>query len=104
MAVVTGGSCRARVGEAFARARADGVRARLVSLRLLSPAQPARLKQALEGVKRVLVVEQSFSGQFYRYLRAEYDLPAEVQSVRRPGPLPFRPGEIHHLLLKWSRQ
>jgi len=103
MAVVTWGSCTAPVREAYARARADGVSARLVSLRLLSPAQPERLKQALEGVKRVLVLEQSFSGQFYRYLRAEYDLPAEVHSVRRPGPLPFRPDEIHQLLLKWSR-
>ena len=103
IAVVTWGSCTAPVREAFARARADGVSARLISLRLLAPAQPARFKKALEGVKRVLVVEQSFSGQFYRYLRAEYDLPAEVQSVRRPGPLPFRPDEIHQLLLKWSR-
>jgi len=103
IAVVTWGSCTAPVREAFARARDDGVRARLVSLRLLSPAQPERLKQALEGVKHVLVVEQSFGGQFYRYLRAEYDLPGEVHSVRRPGPLPFRPDEIHQLLLKWSR-
>ena len=103
IAVVTWGSCTAPVREAFARARAEGLKARLVSLRLLAPAQPDRLKQALQGVKRVLVVEQSFSGQFYRYLRAEYDLPGEVQSLRRPGPLPFRPDEIHQLLLKWSR-
>ena len=72
IAVVTWGSCTAPVREAFARARADGVKARLVSLRLLSPAQPERLTRALEGVKRVLVVEQSFGGQFFRYLRAEY--------------------------------
>ena len=103
IAVVTWGSCTAPVREAFARARAEGVHARLVSLRLLSPAQPERLKKALEGVKRVLVVEQSFSGQFHRYLRAEYDLPGEVRSFRRPGPLPFRPDEIHQTLVKWSR-
>ncbi|HVC11837.1 MAG TPA: 2-oxoacid:acceptor oxidoreductase subunit alpha, partial [Burkholderiales bacterium] len=103
IAVVTWGSCTAPVREAFARARAEGVHARLVSLRLLSPAQPERLKKALEGVKRVLVVEQSFSGQFHRYLRAEYDLPGEVRSLRRPGPLPFRPDEIHQTLAKWSR-
>ncbi len=103
IAVVTWGSCTAPVREAFARARAEGVQARLVSLRLLSPAQPERLRKALEGVKRVLVVEQSFSGQFHRYLRAEYDLPGEVRSLRRPGPLPFRPDEIHQTLVKWSR-
>jgi 2-oxoglutarate ferredoxin oxidoreductase subunit alpha len=46
----------------------------------------------------VLVVEQNHSGQFLRYLRSEYpalrDLPGEVRSLRRPGPLPFRPDEI----------
>ena len=102
IAVVTWGSCTEPVREAFQRARADGVKARLVSLRLLSPAQPERLRRALEGVKRVLVVEQSFSGQFQRYLRAEYELPGEVQSLRRPGPLPIRPDEIHRKLLEWS--
>jgi 2-oxoglutarate/2-oxoacid ferredoxin oxidoreductase subunit alpha len=103
LAVLTWGSCTGPVREAFERARADGIKARLVSLRLLSPAQPARLKEALRGVKRTLVVEQSFSGQFHRYLRAEYDLPGEVRSLRRPGPLPFNPGEIHRKLLEWSR-
>jgi 2-oxoglutarate ferredoxin oxidoreductase subunit alpha len=51
----------------------------------------------------VLVVEQSFSGQFLRYLKAEYELPGEVHSLRRPGPLPIRPNEIHEMLVKWSR-
>ena len=103
IAVLTFGSCTGPVREAFARARADGVAARLVSLRLLSPAQPGRLKRALAGVKRVLVVEQNHSGQFLRYLRGEYELPGEIASLRRPGPLPFRPDEVHQRLLEWSR-
>jgi 2-oxoglutarate ferredoxin oxidoreductase subunit alpha len=94
-AVLTFGSCTGPVREALAR---NGKGVKLVSLRLLSPAQPERLKKALEGVKRVLVVEQNHSGQFLRYLRSEYpalrDLPGEVRSLRRPGPLPFRPDEI----------
>jgi 2-oxoglutarate ferredoxin oxidoreductase subunit alpha len=98
-ALVTFGSCTGPAREALAR---DGKGIRLVSLRLLSPAQPGRLKKALEGVKRVLVVEQNHSGQFLRYLRAEYDLPGEVKSLRRPGPLPFRPAEIQQALEQWS--
>jgi 2-oxoglutarate ferredoxin oxidoreductase subunit alpha len=90
VAVVTFGSCTAPVREALAKAK----NTKLVSLRLLSPAQPARLKAALAGVKRILVVEQNHGGQFLRYLRSEYDLPPEVKSLRRPGPLPFRPAEI----------
>jgi 2-oxoglutarate ferredoxin oxidoreductase subunit alpha len=100
IALVTFGSCTGPAREALAR---NGKGVRLVSLRLLSPAQPARLKQALEGVQRVLVVEQNHSGQFLRYLRAEYDLPGEVKSLRRPGPLPFRPAEIQQALEPWSR-
>ena len=103
IAVLTWGSCTSPVRDGLRRARADGVNARLVSMRLLSPVQPERLKSALKGVKRVLVVEQSFSGQFHRYLRAEYDLPGEVQSLRRPGPLPIRPDEIHRRLMLWSQ-
>jgi 2-oxoglutarate ferredoxin oxidoreductase subunit alpha len=89
-AVLTFGSCTGPVREALKDR--DGIR--LVSLRLLSPAQPEKLKQALQGVKRVIVIEQNHSGQFLRYLRSEYELPSRVESLRRPGPLPFRPGEI----------
>ncbi|MBM4219873.1 MAG: 2-oxoacid:acceptor oxidoreductase subunit alpha [Gammaproteobacteria bacterium] len=93
-AILTFGSCTGPAREALARARADGAQARLVSVRLLSPAQPERLKRALQGVKRVLVVEQNHGGQFLRYLRADCELQCETHSLRRPGPLPFRPAEI----------
>jgi len=58
---------------------------------------------ALKGVKRLLVVEQSHSKQFYRYLRAAYDLTAEVRVFNRPGPLPFRPNEIIQQLNDWDQ-
>jgi len=100
IALLTFGSCTGPAREALERARAAGTAVRLVSLRLLAPAQPARLERALEGVKRVLVLEQNHSGQFLRYLRSEYTLPGEVKSMRRPGPLPFRPEEIHKEIMK----
>ena len=97
VAILTFGSCTGPAREAILR---NNEKVRLVSLRLLSPPQPERLKRALEGVKQVLVLEQNHSGQFLRYLRAEYDLPCKMTSLRRPGPLPFRPGEISQNLLK----
>jgi len=103
LAIVTFGSCTGAAREALARAAAEGIKARLISLRLLSPSQPERLAAALAGAKRVLVVEQNHTGQLYRYLRAEYDLPGEVKSYRHPGPLPMRPGEIHQQITAWSR-
>jgi len=103
IAVVTFGSCTGAAREAIARARADGVKARLVSMRLLAPARPKLLAAALEGVDRVLVVEQNHGGQFLRYLRAEFELPGAVRSYRHPGPLPIRPEEVRRQITEWSR-
>jgi 2-oxoglutarate ferredoxin oxidoreductase subunit alpha len=102
-AVVTFGSCTGAAREALARAAEAGRSVRLVSMRLLSPAQPERLAKALKGVRRVLVVEQNHGAQFHRYLRADFDLPGEVLSFHRAGPLPIRPDEIYRQISEWSR-
>jgi 2-oxoglutarate ferredoxin oxidoreductase subunit alpha len=100
-AVITFGSTTAAVREALARAAAQGVHARLVALRLLAPLRRDALAEALDGVDRVLVVEQNHSGQLLRHLRAEFDLPARQASFRRPGPLPLRPGELADTIVAW---
>jgi 2-oxoglutarate ferredoxin oxidoreductase subunit alpha len=102
IAVLTWGSTTGPVREALERFRASGGRARLVSIRLISPVRPEQLAAALEGVARVLVVEQSHGAQFHRYLRAHYDLPGSVRTFHRPGPLPIRPNEIFRQLADWS--
>ncbi|MFZ5538652.1 MAG: 2-oxoacid:acceptor oxidoreductase subunit alpha [Pseudomonadota bacterium] len=101
-AVITFGSTTAAVREAVARARAQGHSIKLIALRLLAPAQPGRLAAALEGVRRVIVVEQNHGAQFYRYLRGHFDLPGKPASYHRPGPLPLRPGELHRALVDWQ--
>ncbi len=102
LAVVTWGASTGPAREACARARAAGLPVRLISLRLLAPAQTERFAAAIEGVERVLIVEQSHSRQFYRYLRAFYDLPRDVKVFNRPGPLPIRPGEVLEHIEAWS--
>ncbi|MER2554514.1 MAG: 2-oxoacid:acceptor oxidoreductase subunit alpha [Thauera sp.] len=102
IAVLTWGSTTGPVREALERWRASGGRGRLVSIRLISPVRPEQLAAALEGVSRVLVVEQSHGAQFHRYLRAHYDLPGSVRTFHRPGPLPIRPNEIFRQLADWS--
>ncbi|MGB9044570.1 MAG: 2-oxoacid:acceptor oxidoreductase subunit alpha [Pseudolabrys sp.] len=101
LAVFAWGSLTSSAREAVTRAATDGIDARLVAPRLLLPTQPERLAKALHGVKRILVVEQTHSGQFYRYLRAHYDLPAPVRVFNRPGPLPITAGEIHRAITEW---
>jgi 2-oxoglutarate ferredoxin oxidoreductase subunit alpha len=102
IAVITWGSSCGPVRETLAQRRDGGSNIRLVAMRLLSPEQPDKLQAALQGVERVLVVEQSHRGQFYKYLRAHYDLPAETRAFFRPGPLPIRPREVHEQLAEWN--
>ena len=100
--IITWGSTSAPVREALARARASGVKTRLVAMRLLSPARPVELAAALKGVKKLLVVEQSHSGQFVNYIKSLYDLPVAPESLRHPGPLAIRPSEVCDVLARWS--
>ena len=101
-AVITWGSATGPVREALSRLREQGNDVRLISLRLLAPERPLEMAEALKGVKRLLVVEQSHSRQFHRYLRSAYDLTTEVRVFNRPGPLPFRPDEIIQQLADWT--
>jgi 2-oxoglutarate ferredoxin oxidoreductase subunit alpha len=102
-AVITFGSCTGPLREALAAAAAEGVRARLISLRLLAPAQPQRLSAALAGVRKALVVEQNHTGQLYKYLQSECACPCDLSSLHKPGGSQFTPGELHRYLMEWSR-
>jgi 2-oxoglutarate ferredoxin oxidoreductase subunit alpha len=104
LAVLAWGSTAGAVREAAARARARGLAVKTIVLRLLAPAQPARLAALLAGAGRVLVVEQSHSRQFHAYLRAHYALPGEVRILSQPGPLPIRPAAILAQLLQWKAE
>jgi len=101
-AVITFGSVTGAVREAVSRAAERGVPVRMISLRLLAPALPDRMDEALQGVKRVLVVEQNHGAQLFRYLRAMYDLPGRPSSFHRPGPLPLRPAELADAIVQWQ--
>jgi 2-oxoglutarate/2-oxoacid ferredoxin oxidoreductase subunit alpha len=103
-AVITFGSTTEAAREAVARAAERGVDVRLIALRLLAPAQPERLAEALRGVTRVLVVEQNHGAQLYRYLRSAFDLPGKPASFHRPGPLPLRPGELTEAICEWVQR
>jgi 2-oxoglutarate ferredoxin oxidoreductase subunit alpha len=102
LAVITWGSTTGAVREAVQRLRDRGLPVRLIALRLLCPPQPQQMAAALSGVARAVVIEQSHSGQFHRFLRAHYDLPPDVRVIARPGPLALRPGEIAEQIAAWG--
>jgi 2-oxoglutarate ferredoxin oxidoreductase subunit alpha len=102
LAVITFGSCTGPLREALALAREQGLAVRLMSLRLLAPAQPARLAAALAGVRKALVLEQNHSGQLLRHLRSSFDPPVPLESLRKPGGQQFNAEEILARIVEWS--
>jgi 2-oxoglutarate ferredoxin oxidoreductase subunit alpha len=104
LAVITFGSSTAPVREALARARAAGVHAKLVAMRLIAPARTEALELALDGVRHVLVVEQNHGAQFFHYLRGWFDLPGRPESFHRPGPLPLKPAELADAIVAAARR
>ncbi|HYD29586.1 MAG TPA: 2-oxoacid:acceptor oxidoreductase subunit alpha [Azospirillaceae bacterium] len=98
VAVITFGSIAGPTREAVARARAAGQKVKLIAMRLITPTQPAKMAAALKGVKKLLIVEQTHGAQFAHFLRAHYDLPAEVTVFARSGPLPMRAAEVNEKL------
>jgi 2-oxoglutarate ferredoxin oxidoreductase subunit alpha len=101
LVVLTWGSVTGAAREAIELAKADGIDARLIAPRLLAPARPEQMAKALEGAERILIVEQSHSAQFHRYLKAHYDLPAPGRVFNRAGPLPITAGELHRVITEW---
>lgn len=93
-AIVAFGSTIGPAREAARRLAAAGRPVRVVALRVIAPLPVAHLARALDGVRRVIVVEQNHGAQLYHYLLGQKAIPTAAESVARPGPLPYRPSEI----------
>ncbi len=102
LAVITFGSASGPAREAVQRAAAQGVAVRLIVLRLLAPLQDEAVALALQGVERVMVIEQNHQAQLLRYLRGMADLPGKPASFHKPGPLPLRPAEVCAAICEWA--
>jgi 2-oxoglutarate/2-oxoacid ferredoxin oxidoreductase subunit alpha len=94
LAIITWGSSTAAVLEAAQRLELTGLSVKVISIRLLAPAQTDALEAELINIDQALIVEQSHSEQFYHYLRAHYTLPKDVSVYAEPGPLAITPGDI----------
>ena len=100
--IVTWGSLTGPAREAIATLKDEGTDVRLVTLRQISPFPTKALENALQGARRVLVVEQSHSGQFYRHLRAHTTMPFEIRQLNREGPYLIGPDEIRAHIRDWK--
>lgn len=103
LAMIAWGSTGPAMHGAAEKMRAAGHKVKTIVMRLLLPSRPEDMAAALKGVKKLLVIDQSHSAQFHRYLRAHYDLPSETHSFNRAGPMLFTAGEIFNQAEQWRR-
>ena len=100
--LLTWGSVTGAAREALDILTDEGISARMVSLRQISPFPTQALQGALRSASRVLLIEQTHGGQFYRYVRSHTDLPGDVRSLNREGPDVIGPHEIAASISDWN--
>lgn len=91
--VITWGSSASICQQAVKTLNAEGIACELLNLRLLMPLKTELIRQNCLD-KRVLVVEQSYSAQFYRYLLSETAIPQTADSLAQPGPIMLKSIDI----------
>jgi 2-oxoglutarate ferredoxin oxidoreductase subunit alpha len=92
LCVIGWGSTEGAIREAIQMAAERGIRVAHFHPRILSPLPEKRIAAFLEPIKKVLVVEENFTGQFSHFLKAKFKFdPIEV--LKCTG-VPFAPDEI----------
>ena len=88
------GSTQGVIKEAIEQLAEKGVTANQLAVRWIVPFHSQAVVDAVNGAKRTIIVENSFSGQFYRYLRSETGLSVDGH-IRKYDGEPFMP---HHIV------
>ncbi len=95
--VLTWGSTFGSVKESVMELNREGMAIDLLALRLLMPLRVDAIKELCED-KQVIVVEQSYSGQFYHYCLGQGAIGASSLSLAEAGPLMLKKSDIKHFI------
>ena len=88
------GSTQGVIREAIEQLAEKGVTANQLAVRWIVPFHSRAVIDAVIGARRSIIVENSYSGQFYRYLRSETGLSVDGH-IRKYDGEPFMP---HHIV------
>jgi 2-oxoglutarate ferredoxin oxidoreductase subunit alpha len=88
------GSTRGVIHEAVEQLNALGISANHLAVKWIVPLHVEAISEAFARAKRVIIVENNYSGQFARYLRSETGLAADGH-IRKYDGEPFMP---HHIV------
>jgi 2-oxoglutarate ferredoxin oxidoreductase subunit alpha len=92
LGIIGWGATEGSIHEAVNRALERGYKVAAIHPRILNPLPQTQLRQFIASVRRVLVPEVNYQGQFAHHLAAQLG----VQPIRlnKIGGIPFTPGEI----------
>ncbi len=88
------GSTKPVIAEAAAALNAAGVSTNQLAIKWIVPFHADEIDQILRSAKKVIIVENNYSGQFARYLRSETGFKAAAH-IRKYDGEPFMP---HHIV------
>ena len=88
------GSTEGVIGEAIEQLADKGIIANQLAVRWIVPFHAQAVIDAVSRAKRTIIVENNYSGQFYRYLRSETGLSVDGH-IRKYDGEPFMP---HHIV------
>jgi len=92
------GSTRGVVMEVIENLNANGYKIKALVPKVLSPVPEVPLKNFISSLKKTLVIEMSYSKQFYHYLKSYVGLPEDVKLYKRSGGGPFTVEEIRNVI------
>ena len=87
------GSTQGAIREARQLLAEQGVTANQLAIKWLVPFHVDAVTEIVTGAKKVFIVENNYSGQFYRYMRSETGLSVDGH-IRKYDGEPFMP---HHI-------
>jgi len=98
--IIGWGSTKGVIKETVFRAMDQGLKVQAVIPQILYPMPEVKLKEFLAPIKKLIVAEVSYSGQFLHYLRSYLDLPDKTYSLARPGGTPLDMAELYDKLME----
>ncbi len=96
--IICWGSTRGVVKEVLETLNNKGYKIKAVVPKLLLPVPEVQLKKFISSLKKTLVIEMSYSKQFYLYLKSYVGLPEDAKLYKRSGGDPFSVEEIRNVI------
>ena len=87
------GSTYGVIREAVEQLKTEGVAANHLSIKWIVPFHAEHVTNICQAAKRTIIVENNYSGQFYRYMRGETGITVDG-CIRKYDGEPFQP---HHI-------